>query len=147
MMTAYSCPYCHGELSSPTRKKKCSHCGKTVYVRTPYGQKQNWVRLEDLSVIEAEWVAKKSEELKKSREAGNKIQRENVRLWFTTGVKSIKVYSGEDDKVCNACRAVHGKIFPISTAREVEEIVENIPIHECNNPEGCRCYWRPENIF
>ena len=97
--------------------------------------------------IETEWITKKSEELKKSRETENKIQRDNVRIWFATGVKSIKVYSGEDDKVCDACRVTHGKILPIPTVREVEGVVENIPIHGCSNPEGCRCYWRPENIF
>ena len=81
------------------------------------------------------------------RSSTEKIQRENIRVWFKTGVvKSIKVRSGEDDVVCDACRAMHGKIFPLMSGKEVEVILENIPIQDCTNPSGCRCYWRPEDI-
>ena len=51
------CPYCKEELESiPSRKKKCPHCEKYIYVRTrPIDGRQVLIRENQLKDIEQEW--------------------------------------------------------------------------------------------
>ncbi len=53
---SYSCPYCKGELSPPTRKKSCPHCTKIIFARTRPNKPRGWVRQEDLLAISKEWA-------------------------------------------------------------------------------------------
>ena len=51
------CPYCNGHLEQkPAKKKKCSHCGKYIYVRTrPQDQMKVLVTEKQAELIEEQW--------------------------------------------------------------------------------------------
>jgi len=52
------CPYCNGHLEQkPAKKKKCSHCGKYIYVRTrPQDQMKVLVTEKQAELIEEQWT-------------------------------------------------------------------------------------------
>lgn len=150
------CPYCKGELPSPTRKRVCSHCGRIIFVRTRPNQLKAWVKEEDLPRIAKEWADEMlKRDIKKYKEIGIEtlhLARNNIREWVKSGVvKSVKLYTVEDEAVCPACSEMHGKIFPIRTPEQINFVMDNAHIKNCwnvgkNSYTGCRCYWRPEGI-
>jgi hypothetical protein len=152
----FSCPYCGGELSPPTRKRACPHCRKIIFARTRPNQSKAWVKEENLPIIAKEWA---DEMLKRDIEQYRKrgiewlhIARNNIRECVKSGVvKSLKLYTAEDEAVCDVCRQMHGKIFPIQTPEQINFVMDNAHIKNCQNVgknsyTGCRCYWRPEEI-
>jgi len=60
-------------------------------------------------------------------------------------IKSIKLYTADDALVCDNCKQLHGRSFPIVKPEEISLAMENNQIKMCKNPI-CRCYWRPEKI-
>jgi hypothetical protein len=45
---------------------------------------------------------------------GLELARHNIREWVKSGVvKSLKIRSAEDEDVCEACKQMNGRIFPI----------------------------------
>jgi len=146
----YSCPYCGGALSKPTRKKACPHCSKIIYCRTRPNKEPAWVRAEDVQTIETEWA----KYLLEKEQADNRvmhqnwlhIERNNIRVWVNTGVQSLKLYTAEDAEICEECQKWRDKIFFIKTPEEIRLVMNNAQIKNCKNPNGCRCYWRPEDV-
>lgn len=150
------CPYCSGELPAPIRKRKCPHCQRTIYARSRPSNERAWIREEDIPVIEKEWA---DAMLKQNAEQYNKrsaewlhIARDNIRHMAQSGVvKSVKLYTAEDESVCPTCKEMHSKVFPFQTPEQVSFVMDNAHIKNCwnvgkNSHTGCRCYWRPEKI-
>lgn len=136
----YTCPYCSGQLPPPTKKKKCPHCDQTVYRRTRPRKKPEWVKEADIHFIMLE-----NAEVKNGI-SFIKANTHAIKQWATTGVvDSMKIYSAEDEIVCEHCKELHGTIFPSTTKQEIKIILDNVPVKGCTNPK-CRCYWSPENI-
>jgi uncharacterized Zn finger protein (UPF0148 family) len=151
MMIENACPYCGGELPLPTRKRACPHCGKLIVVRTRPGKKPAWVREEDVPVISKEWAdAILQRDLELQRKTGIQtleIARHNIREWVKSGVvNSLRLHSAGDEHVCDACKELSGKVFPIETPEQINVVMANAQIKGCRNPSGCRCYWRPEEV-
>ena len=144
-MAAYSCPYCGGELPSPTRKRICPNCKRVVFVRTRPNQQPNWVKEEDLPIIAKEWA---NETIRRDKELNlNTLNscRQNIRQSVQNGtVKSLKFYTANDNQVCPYCRSLEGKSFPLRTSEDISQAMECSHIKNCQNPAGCRCYLRPE---
>lgn len=72
-----------------------------------------------------------------------RIAEGNLEAWSKSDVvKTLKIYSAEDQKVCEYCRQQHGAFITIS-----DEIVGKTlpPFAACGNA-SCRCYFRPEGI-
>jgi hypothetical protein len=79
---------------------------------------------------------------------GLELARHNIRQWVMSGVvKSLKIRSTEDDAVCEACKQMSGRIFPIETHEQISLVMENAHVKYCRSQTGCRCYWRPEGIL
>ena len=79
---------------------------------------------------------------------GLEIARHNIREWVKSGVvKSLKIRSAEDDDVCEACKQISGRIFPIETNEQISFVMDNAHVKNCRSQTGCRCYWRPEEIL
>lgn len=76
------CPYCkQGLLKTPSRKKKCPHCGKYIYVRTrPLDRRRVLIRENQREDVEREW--KKYYEEKELRQLlqDKAFQKEKQRL-------------------------------------------------------------------
>ena len=145
------CPYCGGDLPPPTRKRLCPHCGKTIVVRTRPDQKPAWVREEDIPIISKEWtdemLKRDIEQQRKTGIEGLGIARHNIRQWVMSGVvKSLKIYSAQDGSVCETCKQMNGKVFPIATREQISFFMDNAHVKNCQNPVGCRCYWCPEEV-
>ena len=72
----------------------------------------------------------------------------NLKSWFQTGVKTVKIYTG-GDKACNNCRKLEGLVIPIVQALQ-EPVVpcKNCIYHMSQNSRFgfCRCYIRPEDV-
>jgi hypothetical protein len=51
----FNCPYCRTPLPSPSRARKCSNCGKMIYVRKKPSGEKVWIKEEDIPLIEQEW--------------------------------------------------------------------------------------------
>lgn len=148
----FFCPYCNNELAPPTRKRACPHCGKIVFVRTRPSQSKAWVKEEDLPRIAREWADEMlKHDIQKQKETGVEtlhLARNNIRVWIKSGtVKSLKFYTAEDEEVCEVCKQMHGKIYPIQTPEQINFVMNNAHIEGCMNLHGCRCYWRPEEII
>lgn len=146
----FFCPYCDGELPLPTHKRTCVNCDKTIFVRTRPNQSKQWVREEDLPCIAKEWSDEMlKRDMQQQKETGIytlHLARNNIREWVKSGsVKSLKLYTAGDESVCDICKQVHGKIFPINTYEQIKIVMENAHMKNCKNPV-CRCYWRPEDI-
>jgi hypothetical protein len=110
-----------------------------------------WVKEEDLPVIAKEWademLRRDTEERRKTGVESLHLARNNIREWVKSGVvKSLKLYTAEDEAVCDVCGQMHGKVFPIQTPEQINFVIDNAHIKGCKNPIGCRCYWRPEEI-
>jgi len=149
-MENFPCPYCGGELPSPTRKQECPHCKKTIFVRTRPNQAQARVRQEDLLAISKEWADEMLRRENKAREKtgieGLEIARHNIREWVRSGVvRSLKLITAPEN-VCDVCKQMNKKIFPIKTREQIVFAMDNTHVKNCQNPLGCRCYWRPEEI-
>ena len=87
------------------------------------------------------------ERQRKNKIESLEIARNNIRGWVKFGfVKSLKLYTASDKNVCDACRQVGDKIFEIKTPEQINFVMANAQVKNCNNPVGCRCYWRPEDI-
>jgi hypothetical protein len=109
------------------------------------------VKEEDLARIAKEWADEMlKRDIQKQKETGVEtlhLARNNIREWAKSGtVKSLKLYTAEDEGVCIVCKQMHGKIFPIRTSEQISFVMDNAHIKGCENPGGCRCYWRPEEI-
>ncbi|MEK6616884.1 MAG: hypothetical protein AABZ32_12400 [Bacteroidota bacterium] len=122
-----------------------------IFVRTrPSGHKE-LVTEDDLPRIAKEWASEMlKRDSQKQKETGIEtlhLARNNIRGWVGSNVvRSLKLYTAEDEKVCKLCRRMHGKIFPIQTTEQIDFVMNNAHIKGCENPNGCRCYWRPEEI-
>ena len=78
---------------------------------------------------------------------GLELARHNIREWVMSGVvKSLKIRSADDEDVCEACRHMSGRIFPIETNEQISFVMENARVQNCRSQTGCRCYWRPEEL-
>ena len=151
-MRQFYCPYCSEELPPPTRKRSCPHCGKTIVVRTRPNQDPAWVRGEDIPVISKEWANEMlRRDIERRREAGIEgleLARHNIREWVKSGVvKSLKIRSADDEDVCESCKQMSGRIFPIETNEQISFVMDNAHVKNCRGQTGCRCYWRPEEIL
>ena len=151
-MRQFYCPYCSEELPPPTRKRLCPHCGKTIVVRTRPNQEPAWVRVEDIPAISKEWADEMlRRDIERRRETGIEgleLARHNIREWVKSGVvKSLKLRSAEDEDVCEACKQMSGRIFPIETNEQISFVMENAHVKNCRSQNGCRCYWRPEELL
>jgi hypothetical protein len=151
-MRQFCCPYCSEELPPPTRKCLCPHCGKTIVVRTRPHQDPAWVRVEDIPAISKEWADEMLRRDIERRRAtgieGLELVRHNIREWEKSGVvKSLTIRSAEDDAVCEACKQMSGRIFPIETNEQISFVMDNAHVQNCRSQTGCRCYWRPEEIL
>jgi len=113
------------------------------------------VKEEDLPRITKEWTDEMLNEMlkrdiQKQKETGVEtlhLSRNNICEWVKSGtVKSLKLYTAEDEKVCKVCKEIHGKVFSIQTPAQINFVMENAHIKGCKNLFGCRCYWRPEEI-
>jgi hypothetical protein len=128
-MKQFHCPYCSEELPPPTRKRSCPHCGKTIVVRKRPHQDPAWVRVEDIPAISKEWAdAMLRRDVERRRTTGIEgleLARHNIREWVKSGVvKSLKLRSAEDDDVCEACKHISGRIFPIQTNEQISLVME-----------------------
>ena len=146
------CPYCSEELSPATRKCSCPHCGNTIVVRTRPHQAPAWVRVEDIPAISTEWADEMlRRDIERRRATGIEVlelARRNIREWAKSGVvKSLKIRSAEDDAVCEACRQMSRRVFPIETNEQISFVTGNAHVKNCSNQTGCRCYWRPEGLL
>ena len=151
-MENFLCPYCGGKLSAPTRKRSCPHCSKIIFARTRPNGRKEWVKEEDLPRIAKEWADEMlKRDIQKQKETGVEtlhLARNNIREWVKSGiVRSLKLYTAEDEKVCEICKKMHGKTFPIHTPEQISFVMDNAHIKGCENSFGCRCYWRPEEIL
>lgn len=147
----HSCPYCAKELPPPTRKQSCPHCAKIIYARSRPNKPKAWIKEEDIPIILKEWAdemtRRDTEKYKQSGINSIHLTRHNIRQWVSSGVvKSLKLYTVEDNMVCPDCQTLHKKIFPIAAPEEINVIMECAHIKNCKNPLGCRCYLRPETI-
>jgi phage FluMu protein Com len=80
-MASINCPYCKKELAKfPSRKTKCPHCNKDIYVRTnPSDQQQMLVTEQELEKIEREWKRYHAvENFKRSLAQTNKKYKEEL---------------------------------------------------------------------
>jgi len=145
------CPYCSKELPPPTRKRSCPHCGKTIVVRTRPYQEPAWVRVEDIPGISKEWADEMlRRDIERRRETaieGLELARQNIREWVKSGVvKSLKLRSADDEDVCDSCRQMSGRVFPIETHEQISFVMDNAHVRNCRSQTGCRCHWRPEEL-
>ncbi len=151
-MRQFHCPYCSEELPPPTRKRSCPHCGNTIVVRTRPNQDPAWVRVEDIPIIAKEWADELlRRDIERRRETGIEgleLARHNIREWVKSGVvKSLKIRSVDDEDVCDSCKQLSGRIFPIETNEQISFVMENAHVKNCRSQIGCRCYWRPEELL
>lgn len=147
----YNCPYCEKILPKPTRKRQCPSCGKTIFVRTRLNKSKDWVREEDLIPIAKEYadamIERHDREQREVNEGNLHIARHNIRQYLASEVvKSIIIWSADDDKVCENCKNLHGKSFSLYKDEEMRFAMTNAQVKSCTNPTGCRCYWRPDEI-
>jgi len=70
-------------------------------------------------------------------ETPEEINKLHLTNWKRAGVKSVRIYTARDNKVCEYCMSLHGKIISIDQAEN------GIPAHSCKSPNGCRCYYQP----
>jgi hypothetical protein len=148
-MRQFYCPYCAEELPPPTRKRICPHRGKTVVVRARPNQAPAWVRVEDIPAISKEWADEmlKRERRRETGIEGLELARHNIREWVMSGVmKSLKIRSAEEEDVCEACKQMSGRVFPIETHEQISFVMDNAHGRNCRSQTGCRCYWRPEGL-
>lgn len=70
------------------------------------------------------------------------IAQNNLSEWRKSDcVKTLKIFTVDDDKVCEICGPQHNKIIPIEFAK----VGVNLPpFPQCRH--GCRCYFRPDKI-
>ena len=89
-------------------------------------------------------------EIERRRETaieGLELARHNIREWVKSGVvKSLKIRSAEDEDVCEACKQMNGRIFPIETNEQISFVIDNAHVKNCRSQTGCRWYWRPEEL-
>jgi hypothetical protein len=145
----FLCPYCDGALPPPTRKRLCPHCHRIIFARSRPNQPKQWIKEEDLPTILKEWAdymtQRDTEKRQKTGEITLHLARNNIREWAQAGVvKSVKLFTAEDDGVCDICRSFAGK-HPFNTPEEISFVMDNAKVRECKNI-SCRCYWRPEDI-
>ena len=151
-MRQFHCPYCSKDLPPATRKRSCPHCGKTIVVRTRPHHDPAWVRVEDIPAISKEWAdAMLRRDVERRRETGIEgleLARHNIREWVKSGVvKNLKLRSADDEDVCDSCKQMSGRIFPIETNEQISFVMDNAHVKNCDSQLGCRCYWRPEEIL
>lgn len=109
-----------------------------------------------MPAVQKEWadeILKRDIELYRKRGIETlHLARNNIREWVKSGVvKSVKLYTTEDQAVCPACEQMRGRVFPIQTPEQISFVMDNAHIKNCwnvgkNSYTGCRCYWRPEVI-
>jgi hypothetical protein len=150
-MRQFCCPYCSEELPPPTRKRSCPDCGKTIVVRTRPQQEPAWVRVEDIPAISKEWAGEMLRRDIEQRRAtgieGLELARHNIREWVKSGVvKSLTIRSAEDGNVCEVCKQMNGRVFPIESMEQISFVMENAHVKNCRSQTGCRCYWRPQEV-
>jgi hypothetical protein len=57
---------------------------------------------------------------------GLELARHNIREWVKSGVvKSLKIRSADDEDVCDSCRQMSGRVFPIETNEQISFVMEN----------------------
>jgi uncharacterized protein with PIN domain len=79
---------------------------------------------------------------------GLELARHNIREWVKSGVvKSLKIRSADDEDVCESCKQLSERVFPIETNEQISFVIENAQVKNCRGQTGCRCYWRPEEIL
>lgn len=61
----------------------------------------------------------------------NSLNRASMRGMIDAGIKYVRWWAAEDERMCEICGANHGKVYPIDKA-------PNLPCHP-----GCRCTWLP----
>ncbi len=85
-------------------------------------------------------------------DSAEQISKDNLAAAKNSGVvKTVKIYTAQDEDICKSCKPWHGKVFSIGKANFEKNIP---PFIFCKNPKrfsyqtknGCRCYWRPEEI-
>lgn len=52
-------------------------------------------------------------------------------------IGSVRIYTANDNQVCESCRNLHDKVFSI------EEALETLPIPTMCTNDICRCYYQP----
>lgn len=89
-------------------------------------------------------------DIQKQKETGVEslhLARNNIREWVKSGVvKSLKLYTAEDENVSGVFKKKHGKSFFIQTPEQISFVMDNAQIKGCENPSGCRYYWQPKEI-
>ncbi|USN87398.1 MAG: hypothetical protein H6779_03200 [Candidatus Nomurabacteria bacterium] len=143
LKTYTNCPYCNTDVSNPTRKKKCPKCGEDIYARTLVSGEKKWVKKSDLPFIMHEWALKNNGQ---DYEGSLHEARNNIRHMSQSGVvKSVRLFTAEDEYVCDICKEMSQKAYPFSTPKEISFVMNNAHIRDCKS-KHCRCFWKPEDI-
>ena len=65
---------------------------------------------------------------------GVELARHNIREWVRSGVvKSLKLRSADDEDVCDSCKQMSGRIFPIATNEQISFVMENAHVKNCHS--------------
>ena len=127
-----SCPYCGVVLDpEPKRKRKCPSCEKMIYVRTVGDRKTLITEKEENRLMVLGWKKMQAE----SRAMFKKQLQEAIRGRYAT---HVKILACRDERVCEICKSLDGKVFTVQEALEKMPLPANCPT------EWCRCVYTYE---
>jgi hypothetical protein len=138
------CPYCAQSIAPlPKRKRKCPHCGKTLWVRLEIALTEEQARQYDQLFNFMSPLVSAAEAFQQGRErAAEELRQAKQLAGFAV---AMRIIATDDHTTCAFCRAQNGKVIPVNRCT-----VDMLPpfkqcAHEqgrkAATDQGCRCFF------